>query len=437
MGFQTLRSILNKTVIVSGLGYFVDIYDLILFSIVSLQSLIALGITDPTIQRETVAFLLNWQMGGMLLGGILWGILGDKRGRLSVLFGSIALYSLATLANAFVTNIPQYAALRFLAGVGLAGELGAAVTLVSEVMTKETRGYGTSIVASLGIMGAVVGGFVARAFDWQVSYVVGGVLGLVLLITRLTLAESGMFKQVAAKNVVRGDFFMLFNDWGRFAKFVRTILIGLPIWCIIGIFITLSPFLARDLGVAGAITPIYAVMWAYAGASLGGLMWGVVSQQIRSRRNAVIAALSFTSAFVFIYFFGLRVDPITFYLTCAFLGFGAGYWSVFVTMAAEQFGTNLRATVATTVPNFIRGSTVPLLLIFNFLGPSVGLARSAMLLGAACVMVALFALRGLPETFGKNLDYLEGAQPSPVPANGRLRRRAVTSKPTLTASRAS
>lgn len=436
MGFQTLRSILNKTVIISGLGYFVDIYDLILFSIVSRASVTALGVTEAAAQQDTIANLLSWQMGGMLLGGILWGILGDKRGRLSVLFGSIALYSLATLANAFVTTIPQYAALRFLAGLGLAGELGAAVTLVSEVMSKETRGYGTAIVASLGISGAVVGGAVARLFDWQVAYIVGGLLGLALLVTRMTLVESGMFKQITTVKVARGDFFMLFNDWGRFSKFMRTILIGMPIWCIIGIFITLSPFLAADLGVTGNITPIYAVMWAYAGASLGGLVWGLVSQQIRSRRNAVIVALGFTSIFIFIYFFAQGVNPITFYLTCAFLGFGAGYWSVFVTMAAEQFGTNLRATVATTVPNFIRGSTVPLLLIFNFLGPSVGLARSAMLLGAASVMVALFALRGLPETFGRDLNYLEEGKPSPAPANGRIRRRAVISRPTLSAQRA-
>lgn len=416
---SVLRSIFHKTVVVSALGYFVDIYDLILFSIVSLDSLRALGVTDQTELRSTVGNLLSWQMGGMLIGGFLWGILGDKRGRLSVLFGSIALYSIANIANAFVTTVPMYAFWRFVAGVGLAGELGAAVTLVSEVLQKELRGYGTAIVAAVGIMGAVVGGLVARYTGgwipglqaWQVAYIVGGVLGIALLITRITMAESLIFKRTKLAEVSRGSLLMLFGSGERASRFLRTTLVGLPIWCLIAIFITLSPFVGADLGVTGAVTPIYAVMWYYALASLGGLFWGFLSQAVKSRKKVCIAALTYTGAMIFVYFFATGISPALFYLICGGLGFGSGYWSVFVTMAAEQFGTNLRATVATTVPNLIRGTVVPLTIIFNFFAPSFGLARTAMVMASLCVIIALLSVRSLAETITKDLNYVETGTP--------------------------
>lgn len=413
------RAILNRVVIVSALGYFVDIYDLLIFSIVSRPSLVALGYTDGTAAiRTAVGDLLGIQMLGLLVGGIMWGILGDKKGRLSVLFGSIALYSVANIANAFVVEISTatgasafstYAVLRFVSGVGLAGELGAAVTLVSEVMTRELRGYGTAVVSGVGILGALAGGAVALSFDWKAAYIVGGILGFALLITRMTLVESGMFKSLKLTGISRGNPAMLVTG-GRFGKFVRTTLVGLPIWCIIGIFVSLSPFIAPDLGVTGPVSQIYAVMFCYAGASMGGLGWGIVSQRYANRRGVMFTAITALSVIMFVYFFVRGVPPIFFYFVCGLLGLMAGYWSVFVTAAAEQFGTNLRATAATIVPNVIRGTTFPLAWIFNrVLAGPLGEARAALILGTLCILIALWALRGLPETYGKDLDYLERA----------------------------
>lgn len=422
MDRKAWKSILSMTVIVGGLGYFVDIFDLLLFPLLSQQVMPSFGITPRTPEAvSTIALLLNWQMGGMLLGGVLWGILGDKRGRLTVLFGSIILYSVANLANAFVTTIPQFAAARFFAGLGLAGELGAAITLVSESLPKEHRGYGTGVVSAIGIAGAVFGGAVALyipamfGFEaWRIAFIIGGLLGLVLLVTRLSMAESIMFSTTKEGDTVkRGDILMLFGNWKRFSRMIRTTLVGLPIWCLIAIFITQSPSVAADNGIDG-IDQRYAIMWFYGAASLGGLFWASVSQVIRGRKNATIAALAFTAVFIFAYFFAYGIPPLAFYLICAMLGVGTGYWAVFVTMAAEQFGTNLRATVATSVPNFIRGTTVPINIAFVYFSTSFGLLRTAMVLAALSTIIALVSLRSLEETYHRDLDFLE--ENTPVPA---------------------
>ncbi|MGQ0536375.1 MAG: MFS transporter [Methanobacteriota archaeon] len=399
-------AIVNTTVIVAALGYFVDIYDLILFSIVRVSSLSAIGVAEADLLPVGV-LLLNMQMGGMLVGGILWGILGDKRGRLSVLFGSIALYSVATFANAFVTDVPTYAALRFVAGVGLAGELGAAITLVSEVMPKETRGYSTTIVAGVGILGAMGAGLVGRLFDWKVAYIVGGVLGLLLLIARISVSESGMFRSVARSEVRRGDLFLLVGSPRRAGKYLACILIGLPIWFAIGVFITFSPEIGRELGTSAPIVAGSAVMAEYLGAAVGSLCWGILSQRYRTRWWVLFAAIVMGFVLFFAIFVARGIDPVTFYLLAFVMGISGGYWAVFVTVAAEQFGTNLRSTVATTVPNFIRGSVVPITFSFLYLGGRVGLLRSALIVGTVCTLIALVALRYLDETYGKDLDYVE------------------------------
>lgn len=414
-----VAQVLNRTVVISALGYFVDIYDLILFGIVRVSSLADLGVPEERLLDEGV-FLLNAQMAGMLLGGIVWGVLGDKRGRVKVLFGSIALYSLATLANAFVTNLSTYAGLRFLAGIGLAGELGAAVTLVSEVMTKETRGYGTAIVAAVGITGAIAAAIVGEWFDWRAAYVVGGVLGLALLVARFTLRDSTMYRALEGRRAPRGDLGLLLRDPRRVVKYLHCILIGLPLWFVIGVLVTFSPELARELNVLDPIKASLAIAWAYAGLTVGDLGSGFLSQWIRSRRWTVIAFLGGTAVLHFVYLLSQGLSAASFYGLCFLLGVAAGYWAVFVTIGAEQFGTNLRATVATTVPNFIRGSVVPITLSVRFLkdaeflGGRIGLVRSAMLVGALCLLIALNSIRHLDETYGKDLDYLEAPIP-PTP----------------------
>jgi len=401
-----LRNIFSMPVIVAALGYFVDIYDLVLFSIVRVPSLKALGLEGQELIDQGV-FLLNMQMAGMLVGGILWGILGDRKGRLKIMFASIFLYSVANLANAAVDSLPAYAALRFIAGIGLAGELGAGITLVAEILHKSVRGYGTMVVASVGVSGAILANLVAKSFDWRTAFVIGGVLGLLLLITRIKVAESGMFKQMESSVVSKGNFLALFTDRGRFTRYLHSILIGIPSWFVVGVLITFSPEFAKALGVQGAVSAGNAVMYCYIGLVAGDLASGLLSQLFRSRRKAILLFLVLTVAAVGAYFMAHNVSTTVFYAICVALGFGIGYWAIFVTVAAEQFGTNLRATVATTVPNFVRGMTVPITMLFQWLRQPLGLEWGALAVGALCLVIALFSLWRLEETFHKDLDYFE------------------------------
>ncbi len=394
-------------ILVAALGYFVDIYDLILFSVIRVRSLKALGVPEAEL-LDTGVLLINMQMGGMLLGGILWGVLGDRRGRLSVLFGSIVMYSLANIANGFVDSVQTYAVLRFVAGIGLAGELGAGITLVSEIMQKEQRGYGTTIVAGVGICGAVVAVLVAERFDWRTAYFVGGAMGLALLVLRVGVAESGMFQQVASQaRVTRGNFFALFAKKERLVRYVCLILSGVPIWYSVGILVTFSPEIGKTIGLAPAPAAGTAVMFNYIGLALGDFASGALSQVLKSRRRVVFIFLGLTLAGIASYFLLGRSSLVAFYASCFAIGVGTGYWAVFVTMASEQFGTNLRATATTTAPNFVRGAVVPLTMSFAALKADLGVQGSALAVGAVTMLVAFLSLRALPETYGKDLDFVE------------------------------
>jgi MFS family permease len=403
-----LRQIITPAVIVGALGYFVDVYDLILFAILRIPSLKDMGFSGELLVSHGI-LLLNLQMLGMLVGGIFFGILGDRFGRIALLFGSILLYSIANLANGFVHSIEGYALWRFVAGFGLAGELGGGITLVTEVLPKALRGYGTTIISTVGVFGAVIGGLVAQRVEWRTAYFIGGGLGLVLFFLRLSVAESGMFKQLRAAptQVSRGNFFMLFNNLTRFMKYLRCILIGLPLWCIVGILVTFSPEISGALKIQGEVKVAQAIAFCYLGITFGGFASGYFSQLLQSRRKILFWFLIFTALAMSAYFLTSGQSNGTFYLTILLLGFGVGYWTVFATIAAEQFGTNIRATVATTVPNFVRGATVPLTLAFNHLKPMCGIVTSAAAIAFACVFIALWALRGLDETYDKELDYLE------------------------------
>jgi MFS transporter, putative metabolite:H+ symporter len=405
MDSRSLKQLFSIPVIVAALGYFVDIYDLLLFSIVRIPSLRSMGVADSEMLAQG-EYLIRSQMIGLLLGGILWGIMGDKRGRLSVLFGSILLYSLANIANGFVTTVDQYALLRFIAGIGLAGELGAGITLVSESLPTRLRGYGTTLVATVGLMGAVLANYVAKTFDWQMAYFIGGGLGLILLVTRISVFESGIFLKVKGEDIERGNFFQLFNQWSRFKKFVGCILIGLPIWYVIGILITFSPEFAKAMNITGVVAGD-AVMYSYIGLAAGDLLSGFASQAIRSRKKTVFVFILLTLIFITLYLFWPFQTSSGFYIGCFFLGFGVGYWALFVTIAAEQFGTNLRSTVATTVPNFIRGSVVPLTFMFGYLRGHLNILQAALIVGVFTIIIAFWALRLIDETFSRDLNYVE------------------------------
>jgi len=409
---------LSKLVLVAALGYFVDIYDLVLFGmerVSSLNDLLSQQYQDPMVLKAQVQkigiSLLNWQMFGMLLGGIFWGILGDKKGRLSVLFGSILLYSLANLANAMVQNTSQYALLRFISGFGLAGELGAGITLVSETLQSNKRGYGATLVASVGLFGAVIAGTVGIAIgNWRISYLIGGIMGLLLLIMRIGVLESNMFTTMKIADVSRGNFFLLFTSRKRFIKLISIILIALPVWYVMGILITLCPELMKDQGMPDAPQNARLAMTiAYVGITLGDVVSGLLSQKLKSRKLSLLLFLFLTLLGCILYFTFAHHSGIVFYSIVFSIGFATGYWAVFISTAAELFGTNLRSTVTTCVPNFVRGGTIPITILFQYLSSTLYFNKigSAITVGILVFALSFWAWYKLEETFHKNLDYLE------------------------------
>lgn len=403
---STWQHLFQLPVLVAALGYFVDMYDLFLFSVVRVPSLKTLGVTGEQLLPEGV-FLLNMQLAGLLIGGVLWGVMGDKRGRLSVLFGSILLYSVANIANGLITNLTQYAVLRFIAGIGLAGELGAGITLVAEILPKHLRSYGSMLVATMGVLGAILAYFVADLFAWRMSYYVGGGLGLMLLVLRVNVFESGLFENLKAKPVERGNFLKLLTNPRSLRKYVLAIIMGVPLWFVVGILITFSPEFGRHAGLTEPIVAGKAVMLAFAGQSLGDMVSGLLSQRLQSRKRAIRIFIILSFATMLVYLLAPIRGTGQFYLLCACLGFCNGYWTLFIVLAAELFGTNLRATVATSVPNFVRGATVPLTWLFVQLKPSLGLTYGPLLIGGIIVFCSLLALHFLEETFAKDMNYLE------------------------------
>lgn len=409
---------LSKIIIVAALGYFVDIYDLVLFGmerVSSLTDILSKTISDEAELKRQVKevgiSLLNWQMFGMLVGGVFWGILGDKKGRLSVLFGSIFLYSIANIANAMVQDTTTYALLRFISGFGLAGELGAGITLVSESMDKDKRGWGATIVASVGLFGAVVAGTVGISIgNWRVSYIIGGVMGLALLVMRIGVLESTMFKSVKESNVEKGNFLSLFKTSERFIKFITIILVALPVWYVMGILITFCPELMKSLGME---TPPdnarLAMTLAYVGITIGDIVSGVVSQRLQSRKKSLVLFLSLAVLFVVGYFTIAKNSVVLFYTVVVLIGFATGYWAVFISTASELFGTNLRATVTTSVPNFVRGGTILITTLFQYFSKieSIGNIYSAIIVGAIVFALGFWAWYRLEETFHKDLNYTE------------------------------
>jgi len=407
-------------ILVASLGYFVDIYDLQLFNIISTASLKGIGITDEALLKKYDVTLFNWQMVGMLIGGLLWGIWGDKKGRKSVLFGSILLYSLANIANAFVTDIHQYEWIRLLAGIGLAGELGAGITMVSESFDKEKRGIGTMIIATMGALGAVVAALVSRShYDvfglqpWQEAYLFGGILGLSLLFLRVGTFDSEMFNQVKEKNELKkGSFFLIFKTKERTLRYLACIMIGLPVWFVVGILIKFSSLDFHTLLRSGEVEHQneirgIAVIFCYIGLSVGDLVSGLMSQWMRSRRKVILIYLISCAllSFVFLELEGISLS--TFQFLSFALGFVTGYWALFVSLASEQFGTNIRATVTTTAPNFVRGGVLPITMSFVALSHVWTSYHAAYLVGAVCFVLAILGTLYLKETFGKDLNFVE------------------------------
>jgi MFS family permease len=403
---HSFRSALTLPVIVAALGYFVDIYDLLLFGIVRVPSLRDMGLSDADISRVG-AQIINAQQAGLLIGGVLWGVLGDKRGRLSVLFGSIITYSLANIASGFVQDPTTYAVLRFVAGIGLAGELGAGITLVSEILPKEIRGYGSSIVAGIGLFGAVAAYFTADWFDWRTAYFVGGGLGLALLLLRVSVFESSMFTQMKETSVSRGNFFALFTNKDRLIRYLQCIGIAVPIWFTIGILGFFGNEIGAALGIEG-IEPGLCIMFSYTGLALGDFASGFISQALRSRKKTVILLMTATLFFDLIYLYGGIGSKEIFYTVCLLFGLSIGYWAMFMTITAEQFGTNLRATATTSVPNMVRGTVIAMTIGYTFFKDAGwGVIASAAVIGAVCFVIGYISIFSMRETFGRDLNFME------------------------------
>lgn len=392
--------------LVASLGYFVDIYDLVVFSIVRVQSFTDIGIAEADM-RTKGEYVINMQMAGLLIGGLIWGVIGDRYGRLKVLFGSILLYSLGNIANGFVHDINTYAIIRFIAGIGLAGELGAGITLVSESMSKEKRGYGTMMVAGIGVLGAAAAFFVAKHFNWRNAYFTGGGMGLLLLVMRVGLVESGMFRHAEDTGVVKGRLSMLFSSRERFLRYLYCILIGLPLWFVIGILITQAPEFGKALGATETLSAGKGIMISYIALSIGEVVAGLIAQVFKSRRLSIMIFHVLSVASVCLYLSCKGITQQQFAYLAGFIGFSVGYWASFVTIASEQFGTNLRATVTTTAPNFVRGSLIPITFLFEFFVDRLGIINAAYTMMGIVTVIAVFALSRLKESFGKDLDYVE------------------------------
>ncbi len=399
------RTLLAVTV--AALGYFVDLFDLVLFSILRVPSLKALGVTDPEQITSIGKRLLDVQLTGMLLGGIAFGMLGDRLGRLKTLFGSILLYSVANILNAFVTDVWQYEVLRFVAGFGLAGELGAGITLVAELLPTSKRGIGTTIVASIGLMGAVAAGIVGSYLAWNWCYLIGGVLGLTLLALRVGVSESGLFAQTKAHGGSRGNPFMLLWPPRRFARFALVVLSAMPIWFVGGVMFVFAPEIGKSMGIAEPIEPAKVIFWAYLGVVVGDVASGTISQLIRSRTRTILMFLALLAASIALFFAIAPRGPQAFYWMMSLVGAATGYWAIFVTTASEQFGTNLRATAATSAPNFVRAMAVPITSIWMLMKPGMGAVQATWVLGICCISVGIVAALALDETFHRDLDYLE------------------------------
>ncbi len=395
-------------IVVAALGYFVDVYDLLLFSVVRTPSLADIGIPSKE-SLEVGLQLLNWQMYGLFIGAFFWGILGDKKGRISVLFGSILIYSIANLLNAGVQTVGQYEWLRLLSGFGLAGELGAGITLVTEVVPKEKRGIGTTIIGSFGLLGAVLASIVGLNLGWRLAFIVGGIMGLALLILRLGVSESGMFNKLQQEQsyISRGNIFLLFSKPGRIVKLFICVLVGLPVYFVIGLLITGAPEFGKALGIIPAPQAGLAVMYANIGVSIGDIACGILSQFLRSRKMALLAFAFLSGITISIFLFLPVSDLSLFYFKCGLAGFGVGYWALINTNTAEQFGTNIRATVATLSPNLIRASLIPITAIFVYLKGNTNIITAATIIGCFCVLISIVSTFWLKETFTQDLDYSE------------------------------
>ena len=403
------QSVFSIAIIVGALGFFVDIFDLLLFNIIRKPSLSSLGLSEQEVLSHG-ELILSLQMFGQLLGGIVWGVMGDKKGRLSVLFGSIVLYSIATIANGFVTDVTQYTILRFIAGFGLAGELGASITLTSEMLPKEKRGIASTVIATTGVLGSITAYVVFKLSNenWRLCYYIGGGMGIALLFLRVSVMESGMFASLKEQHIERGNFAMFFTNKERLLRYLRGICIGLPVWYAIGVLITFSDKFGKEMGIEN-VEPAKAVVWQYAALVFGDVGAGLLGNYLKSRKKALFVFYAILSIFIVLFFLQNGNGTAYMYWMCAGLGLGSGISVLYITMSAEQFGTNLRASAAISIPNMVRGFLPLILLLFKGLRslPGIGYIKGGWITGIVVMLVAIVSAYFTKESYGKDLNFIE------------------------------
>ncbi len=404
---KTQQPGLALAVMAAALGYFVDLYDIVLFGVVRVASLTDLGLSGDALTSQGI-LLLNLQMIGMLIGGVGWGILGDKLGRRVALLATITMYSLANIANAFVQGLGDYAVLRLIAGIGLAGEFGAGITLVSEILPAKYRGYGTTIVSFLGLVGALTASFVGSAFHWRTAYLVGGLMGVLVLIGRfLSLRESEMFAAQKSSGREMGNALLLLRARPTLAKYLAVVAVGVPIWYVSGILVTFSQEFSQALHLSRVVPAAETLRWQAVGLAIGSALTGVISEMIKSRKRVVWACFLLMAGLIVIVLNTHGASPLAFLVPIFIIGLGQGYWTVFITMAAEQFGTNIRATVTTSVPNFVRAMVVPMTFALNLTRHDFGLIPSTLAIGGVVFLLAFWALYSMSETHGRDINFVE------------------------------
>jgi len=395
------------TVLVAAMGYFVDVTDLWLFSNLRVASLRDLGLSDDQV-TDTGALLLNSQQIGLLVGSVIWGVMGDRRGRASVMFGSIFLYSVGNILNAFVTSVPQYVALRFITGVGLAGEIGAGITLVCEILPRDKRGIGTTFVTGLGVAGAILAALMGKYLSWRTAFFVGGCLGLGLFFLRVFTHDSGLFERMSEERAIkRGSIKQLVTTPDLLVRFLSCVASGMPIYLTFSIFAVFSPEIAPALGIKESVSISDVMLCVSVGLTLGDVLAGVISQLARRRKGPLIflVLMNFVAAVTIT--MGLSRSSLGYLVLVFILGLTSGYWACLITTSAEQFGTNIRATVTTMVPNFVRATAIPITILFIQVKKYLSIQNTVLLVTFIVFSAAFWGLSRLRESFHADLDYYE------------------------------
>ena len=392
------------TVLVVALGYFIDAYDLLIFSAVRKVSLMDLGVAETDTLNIGIS-LLNFQLIGLMIGGVLWGILADKFGRKTILFSSILIYSISNIANSYISSVDMYYWLRFIAGIGLAGELGVGISLITENIAKERRTVSTTVVSFFGMLGAATGGWLGSVFHWQTCFLIGGFAGFLLLLLRLNVEESHMYLGIKDSKVKKGNILLILKNPKSLITYFFCTLAGSSSFLFIGMFIQSTPEFGKIFNIS--VTAGVALVWYYVGASISEVIAGILSKLLKERKAPIYIFYAISLLAIVIFCVHTPSSPRIYYIHCSLLGFGLGWWSMLITLSAELFGVNTRATAATSIPTFARAWNIPFTSVFKNNIPKLGILNSAFAVGVIVIALAIISATTIKETFENEANFIE------------------------------